>query len=109
MRGEDLVLECTSCETEGFCPQIALGEGANVVESEEGPMAFLIFLGAHPGFPGHWDPQKHYLRLRLGERKLYPSEVARLLGHMPWLVERLVGSYPSPSIQSFVPQTVKVN
>lgn len=99
---EDLVLECTSCEAEGYCPQITIGEGANVFESEGGPTAFLLFLGAHPDYPGHWDPQKHHLSVRLGERKLYPSEVQFLFPHLPWLVERIVGSYPIPTIQGYI-------
>lgn len=99
---DELVLECTSCEAGGYCPQVVFGEGASVLGSEGGPQAFLIFLGVHPEYPGHWDPQKHHLRLRLGGRKLYPTEVKSLFVHIPWLVERIVGSYPTPSIQGCV-------
>lgn len=99
---EELVLECTTCETGGFCPQVTLGEGANIFEAEGGPAAFLIFIGAHPGYPGHWDPQKHHLRLRLGDQKIHPSEVASVFPQLPWLVERLVGVYPAPSLRGII-------
>lgn len=99
---EHLVLECISCEVEGFCPRIILGEGADVFGAEGDPAAFLIFIGAHSGYPGHWDPQKHHLRLRLGDQKIHPSEVRSVFPQLPWLVERLAGSYPTPSIQGIV-------
>lgn len=89
---DSLVIECTSCEIGGVCPQVEM-EGADIFKADGGPTAFLIFIGAHLQYPGHWDPQKHHLSVRLGDRKLRPSEIRGVFGHLPWLAERVVGSY----------------
>jgi len=93
MIGEELVLECSSCVTEAGSPRVTFGEDADVFKSDGGPASILLFIGAHRDYPGHWDPEKHHLRVKLGDHVLHPSEVIVVLSHLPWLVERVTGSY----------------